>query len=295
MKVFDIPLHDPCGGPYKACYDNKDSMDGRPAYMTVYAPMNWKEDGSLAIQKKRPAVVLFPGGGYHLTYEGEGEPVALKLVAAGAVVVVVRYSVINYEHQIPEPMLKQVLPEALEAVRYTREHAAEFGIDPDNISVMGFSAGGHVAAMAGTLWNKPIAAPYEDGDPKLYRPNKMILCYSVLKGWGEGTHHESIRFLLGSDYCEENAKKVSPVLQVDDETPEAFLWHCEDDGCVPVINTRQMAEALRAHSIHAEAHYYPTGGHGHSLGSYLIDSDYAIGEAAYFAGWIDDAIRFMLK
>ena len=291
MKVYDIPFSELLGretGPYKAFY----RPEPRASYMTAYIPDAWCPEGGkvLDFNRKRPAVVLFPGGGYHLSYEGEGEPVALQFCAAGACVFEVRYSVVDLTDLRGEPLFPQPLEEALTAVRYVRGHAEEFGIDPHNIAVMGFSAGGHVAGMAGTLWNKPCAAPFEEGPAEAYRPDKMILCYPVLSS-GKFAHRESFRFLMGDEASGEELESVSIELQADAQTPPAFLWHCEDDGCVPCENSRMMKAKLDALGIPCELHLYPRGGHGGSLGTYLTGDDHEVPSG--YAGWIRDAIRFL--
>ncbi len=293
MKVYNISFSELLGqetGPYKAFYPSSGYPE-TASYLTVYAPEAWGNP-PLALHSNRPAVVLFPGGGYHLSYEGEGEPVALKLCAAGACVFEVRYSVVDLFNFKGEPLFPQPLIEALAAVYYVRLRAETFGIDPHNISVMGFSAGGHVAAMAGTLWNKAVSAPYEKDLQELYRPDKMILCYPVLSS-GRFSHKESFRFLMGDGATDEALESVSIEKQADALTPPTFLWHCMDDGCVPPQNSLLLQQRLRELGVLCEAHYYPRGGHGGSLGNYLVDDSRADGCA--FSSWIDAAIRFMLN
>ncbi len=294
MKVYDIPFSALLGhetGPYKAAYASS-GWEERHSYMTVYEPMAWHGEGApaAAFYRKRPCVILFPGGGYHLTYEGEGEPVALQLIAAGAVVIEVRYSVVDLNRMSEQALFPQPLEEGLTAVYYARTHADELGIDPRNISVMGFSAGGHVAAMTGVLWNKPVAAPFEHDVPEAYRPDKMILCYPVLSS-GKYSHQSSFEFLLGPNPSPEALKTVSIELQADAKSPATFLFHNMDDSCVPPQNSLLLQLALLELGVRCEAHFFPEGGHGVSLGNYLIEERFK--ESECFSGWITECIRFM--
>ena len=121
----------------------------------------------------RPAMIVLPGGGYGMTYPGEGEPIALDYLARGFCAFVLHYSV--YPARFP-----QALVEALLAIRFVRENAKEYGIDPAKISISGFSAGGHLAACTGTLWNHACLEEYLGSDREIYRPNAMVLAYPVI-------------------------------------------------------------------------------------------------------------------
>ena len=138
----------------------------------------------------RPAVIIFPGGGYSITYHGEAEPIALKYVADGICAFILDYSCAPVRFPIPQL-------EAFKAIRYVRENAERFGIDPHNIATTGFSAGGHLCSCTGTLWNKFQEYFEKEGmndvDARVYRPDKMILCYPVIRSTGTRINSETAR------------------------------------------------------------------------------------------------------
>jgi acetyl esterase/lipase len=229
--------------------------------------------------KDRPAVVVFPGGAYGLTFEGEAEPIALAFTAAGICAFVLDYSVAS---NTPKPY-PSVMREAFSAVRYVRENAERFCIDPHNVAVLGFSAGGHLAACTGTLWNKPIMAEHVGEDPRAARPDKLVLCYPVIDAL-EPCCRYCFTNLFGADeeITEQRLAQFSAERQVDDETPPAFLWLTAEDNAVPVRGALAFARALAEHGTHAELHLYPHGKHGLCL---------APGTAA--GAWAADAVRFL--
>ena len=237
---------------------------------------------------KRPAVVIYPGGGYSGTYEGEAEPIALAFTAAGICTFVLDYSC----KSIAEKVFPYAQKEAFAAVRYVREHAEEYGIDPNNVSTLGFSAGGHLCGCTGTLWNKPIMAEYLGENARASRPDKLILCYPVLRAH-KPCHRGSFVNLLGDLVNdEEMLNAVSLEAQVDDETPPAFLWATSEDTGVPIQGTLQFAAALADHRTHCEVHIYPHGGHGLCLGNQVTQA-IPYENAMTCAEWIPAAIRFV--
>ena len=279
MKHFEVTI--PVVTPGKSAYN---------AYMTVYAPGNGLD---LKINKSRPAVVIFPGGGYGITYAGEAEPIALKFVAAGVCACVVWYSTVDKCPEQP-PRFPQALAEGLWAVKYVRDHAEEFGVNPHNVATLGFSAGGHLCATTGTLWKLPQLAEYLPGERGDYRPDKLILCYPVIKS--SGAHHQgSFDNLLGAEQPPELLELVSPERQVAADTPPSFLWHTFSDPGVPVQSSLEFALALAEYKIPCEMHIYPEGGHGLCLANHVTSDNWAPDAPFYAAEWIDHAIAFMFN
>ena len=163
-------------------------------------------------QTNRPAVIVFPGGAYKGTYGGEAEPIALQYLAAGACAFVLDYSV--FPARFPQALL-----EGLSAIRFVREKAEEYGIDPQKIAVCGFSAGGHLAATTGVLWKNDCLSGMLEGDRTLYRPDKMILCYPVTT---YKSHQGSYKNLVSGNEDEltpEMLNLLSVDQQADDDTP----------------------------------------------------------------------------
>ncbi len=228
------------------------SAEGVGAALTIYVTEYSPEIG----RHRRPAVLICPGGGYEFLSDREAESVALAFLAEGIQAFVLYYSVVK--KQFPTALL-----EAASAMAYIRAHAAEWDINPDGIAVCGFSAGGHLAASLLVHWNKPfVSEPLGfDGEQ---RPNAGILCYPVITT-GPLTHQGSIDNITSRDASEEMLSLVTLERHVGPQTPPTFLWHCADDGCVPVENSLRFAGALSAAKIPFAMHIYPEGGHGLAL------------------------------
>jgi len=247
--------------------------------------------GRTSYAGKRPAVIIFPGGGYGFTFSGEAEPIAMKYAADGICAFVLDYSCAP--HRFPIPQLQ-----AFAAIRWVREHAAEFGIRPDNIATTGFSAGGHLCACTGTLWNKAAFQPYfaeagmDDADVSVYRPDKLILCYPVIKAFTGFHHHGSFCNLLGDRVDNEDLRHLLALdEQVDAETPPTFIWHTSEDTGVPIRNSLDFASALATLGKPVEMHIFLHGGHGLCLGTCVTD-DRPFTEPHEVSEWIYKAIRF---
>ncbi len=235
-------------------------------------------------QTNRPAVIVFPGGGYAQTYPGEAEPIALAYAARGFCAFVLDYSV--YPARFPQALL-----EGLTAVRFVRDHAAEYGIDPHRISVCGFSAGGHLAASVGTLWDHECLEGRLEGDRALYKPDSMVLSYPVTNP----SHFDSMLNLFS-----QNKEELTPEMleflslenHVKSSTPPAFLWHNSDDAGVPVSCTLTFGLALHRAGVPFEMRIWEKGGHGTCLGSYIT---HETTEAMECAPWVDESAAFLLK
>ena len=211
------------------------------------------------------AVVVCPGGAYAgLAYDWEGTDFAGWLNQHGIAAIILRYrlpvdgDVAHQKWQVP-------LLDAQRALRLTRAHATEWGINPAKVGIMGFSAGGHLASTAGTHFDAGDAAAADPVDRLGSRPDFMILVYPVISMLPPATHGGSRRNLLGENPPEELVRQYSNELQVTAETPPTFLVHAGDDGAVPVSNSLLFYQALVAHKVPAELHVYPHGGHGFSL------------------------------
>ena len=202
-------------------------------------------------------VVIFPGGGYVCRAGHEGEGYARHFNAIGVDAFVCEYRVAP--HWFPLPLL-----DARRAVRWVRFHAADYGLDPHKVAVMGSSAGGHLAGLVST-YTAPIDFENIDEIDRLDPiPDATILCYPVCHMPDETNvaHVGSFENLCGErrDYA-----AFSNDLNVTDKTPPAFLWHTSDDDCVNVINSYLYATALRNHGIPHELHVFPHGPHGLGL------------------------------
>lgn len=203
---------------------------------------------------ERSLILLCPGGGYHWTSDREADPLALRFLAMGYHVGVLRYS-------CAPAVFPTALVELATAMKLIREHAAEWHVKGDKIVVQGCSAGGHLAASLGVFWQEAWLAEKVGATNELLRPAGMILCYPVITS-GEYAHRGSFKYLLHGQYTEEMLEKVSLEKQVTEHTPPAFIWHTYPDGCVPVENSWLFIAAMKKYNIPVEFHMYPVGGHG---------------------------------
>ena len=205
----------------------------------------------------RPAVIICAGGAYYFRSDREAEPIAMRFLAAGIHAFVLQYSVAPSRY--PSAAL-----ELATAVRLVRQNAKEWNIFPDQIHIMGFSAGGHLCATLGTLWDEPVFARALGGQSREWRPDSLLLGYPVIT-MGQSTHQDSRGNLLGKNASQEMIDALSLEKRVSSKTVPAFLWHTVADGAVPVENSLQFATALRANGVPFEMHLYENGGHGLSL------------------------------
>ncbi len=230
---------------------------------------------------KRPCILICPGGGYWMVADREAEPVALAFVRKGYQVFVLRYS-IRTDKSSP-PLGDKPMQEAACAIRYIRQNAAEFGIDPKKISIMGFSAGGHLAGCSGVFWNSSHIPGGADG---LGRPDSMLLCYPVISA-AKHAHRGSFENLTGMpEQCPQN-DAYSLELHVNCQTPPTFIWHTVQDNAVDVENALFMALSLQKNGVMHELHIFSDGLHGAAL------ADGEVGEDLPAKQWFDAACRWL--
>lgn len=206
--------------------------------------------------RKRPLILICPGGGYKGTSDREAEPVAIRFLAMGYHAAVLRYSTSPSEYPL-------ALLQLAASVRYFKRHAQECHVNPERIILMGFSAGGHLAACLGVFWKRRDLFRALGAEPEDVRPAGMILGYPVITS-GEFANLPSFRYLLG-DRLEEMKAELSLELQVTPDTAPTFLWHTMEDQMVPVENSIMFFMALKKAGVSAELHIYPCGEHGLSL------------------------------
>ncbi len=206
---------------------------------------------------KRPLVLVCPGGAYRFTADREAEMIALQFNSMGYHSAVLRYS-------CAPAVFPTALTEVAASIKMIKEQSENWHVDTEKIFVMGFSAGGHLAASYGVFWNRSFVAEAVGCSTEFLKIAGMILCYPVLTSKEEYTHLESIHNLLGEDY---EAKKEEMALenQVGPHTPPAFLWHTFADDAVPFQNSLFFVEAMGKAGVSAEYHLYPEGPHGLSL------------------------------
>ena len=230
------------------------SPDGHIPYMTLYA---------LKTDKPLGCVLVCPGGSYRFRSRDEADPIARKFNALGFHAAVVEYRTAPSVFPAPQQ-------DALRAIRVIRSLSSKYNIAPDKIAMLGFSAGGHLAASTGVLFNDIPAAVNDEIDGISARPDALILCYPVISLAPDFGHINSGKCLFG-------AKNLTPELQqkyslhklVSKETPPVFLWHTAGDRAVPCRNSIEFANAVWQNKGQAELHIFPVGGHGKKLATSL--------------------------
>lgn len=257
------------------------TTDGAEIFMDAYVPQ--KVD-SIDPAVRRPAIVLFPGGGYFFCNPREGEPVALKFLAEGFNVFVLWYRV------KPDQWPVQLMDGAV-AVAHVRAHADEFLTDPNRIAVMGFSAGGHLAAALATMWHQPERWQPLGLTPEEVKPNAAVLSYAVITGEFGGC--KTFQNTTGT-LDREVHKPLWLLDKVSASCPPTFLWHTYEDECVPVMNCIAMAQRLADCGVLSELHLFARGPHATALctpqTSGTVFPQYVLPHAQC---WPDMAARFL--
>ena len=210
------------------------------------------------LDHKAPVVVVVPGGGYQMTaIEHEGHAMAQAYNAAGFHAVMLRYRVTpNY---YPAPQM-----DLIRAIKMVRAHAQEWQIESDHLAVCGFSAGGHLSASVGGLYDK-IKLPEDEYAHISAKPNALVLSYPVIS-FSTFAHVGSAESLLGPNNTEEQRQALSCEQMVTADYPPSFIWSCENDNTVPIKNSQMMAAACEQAGVPHELHIYPGGEHGVGLG-----------------------------
>lgn len=210
--------------------------------------------------RRRPVIIICPGGAYGFKSFREAEPVALRMMALGFNACVLDYSVAPMD--FPAAFM-----DLCEAVFYVREHAGSLNSTPDKIVVCGFSAGGHLAASLGVCWDSGMVEQYLPYKREAVRPNALLLGYPVISS-GKFAHQGSFANLLGSKFgIVGQMDEVSLEKKVSASTPPTFIWHTADDDLVPVQNSLLFTSALAEHGVSFESHIFRSGCHGLSLAS----------------------------
>lgn len=222
----------------------------------------------------RPLVLVVPGGGYNHVSPREGDPVALQFAAAGYHTAVLEYSVGEGARDF------QPLRQISQAIGLVREHAADWGVEPEKIAVCGFSAGGHLALSSAVL---TLPGAEGEGQP---RPNAVLLGYPVISA-GPCAHRGSFEQLAGSP--DPAAQRVfSLEEQITPATPPVFVWHTMEDQTVPVENTLLLTAALRRAGVPCEVHLFQKGVHGTSISTPEVGAD-----SAHRRHWLPLALEWL--
>lgn len=215
-----------------------------------------------ACEPNGTAVLVIPGGGYErLVIDKEGLDIARWLNQLGITAFVLKHRLPGEGHRDARYV---PLQDAQRAMRLIRSRAAAWGINPDRLGVMGFSAGGHLAATLSTRYDCSTYAPVDEADTLSARPSFTMLVYPVIS-FAEGVLHKGSRSeLLGEDWSEELSDFFSNELHVNENTPPAFIVHAHDDRVSP-LNSVRYYTALKENNVPAELHIFMGGGHGFGI------------------------------
>lgn len=251
--------------------------------------------------EKKPAVVICPGGSYMYLSKREAEPIAYDFLKRGYQVFILSYSTIGTMiesegrqasrdelYQIasmvePDKVLGSEFPNPLIELALTlshiRENIHEYNVDPDNIGLIGFSAGGHLAASLSVHWNKTWLSDLVGKESRWFKPNFQVLSYPILdydlnreiaetRGVGDPIYMSmASRMVFGAEIDSEIIDKATLKNHVDQDTPRTFIWHTVGDRLVYVKNALDFADALEKAGIPWELHTFTKGDHGLSVAS----------------------------
>lgn len=232
--------------------------------------------------RKIPAVIICPGGGYDMVSHREGEPVANQYYSAGYHVFILQYCVKEKARNF------RPLCQLAATIAQVRKYANEWRVDEKKIAVCGFSAGGHLAGSLGTIANTERFQRVWARDDDI-APNALILGYPVIRS-DEMTHRGTIQNVSGSQPGTEEYKWFGLDRHVSEKTPPTFLWHTADDDCVPVENSIRFGAELSKNKIPFELHILPHGWHGMSVCTEEVNAD-----DPYNGRWMQWSIEWLKK
>jgi len=255
--------------------NNGSNPEYRPMIRITVPALRGAAGQDPATSRRFAAVLICPGGGYERQAPHEGQPFAQLLAIHGIVSAVLTY-------RVSPDRFPAAYADAVRAMRVLRSRAAAYAIDPERVGVMGFSAGGHLAA---TIATQPelYKDPNDDlADSTNSRPDRVILAYPVITML-DGTHEGSRRALLGDNPSTGMKERLSSDLQVTTSSPPAFLFHTADDAAVPVVNALRYAGACAEHGVPFKLHVHETGPHGVGMAT----------DAPHLRGWTGALIEWL--
>ena len=232
--------------------------------------------------RKWPAVLIVPGGGYEHVSEREAEPVALRYLSRGYQAFVLHYSVAPLR-------FPTALREAAMAMAYIRSNANRLRVDPGMVAAVGFSAGGHLCGLLGTLFDCPEVADIAPAE--VLRPDALGLCYPVAVSWGP-THEGSFQNLCGEDGDLRARLSLDALARPD--MPPVHLWHTRDDASVPCRNSLILAQKLEEAGVDFSLHLYRSGCHGLSTADAQVYRANAVPKCSRdVPGWVESQLDFL--
>lgn len=255
--------------------------NGKNSTLDLYLPFNMDEMNRQ--NRKRPCIVICPGGGYGFVSQREAEALAVHFITEGFNAFVLTYSIAP--HTFPSQML-----EVAAVMELIHKNADEWNCDTDKILIMGSSAGGHLAAHYSTMFDcKEVREYFPDSKAVA----GTVLNYPVITSNQNYWHGGSFKNLLGkADLTDDDTRYFSCELNVKETTPPAFIWHTAEDGCVPVMNSLLYAQALSNNKVPFELHIYPFGGHGLSTADiHTVDAENDV--TRHVSGWLFELKKWL--
>ena len=244
-----------------------------------------KQLTQLKRQKMRPAILVFPGGGYSFVSQREAEPVALRFFAEGYDAFVLEYDTAPAFHYPVQ------LQQAAMAMLYLRSNAAKLQIDGSHIAGLGFSAGGHLCGCISFLWDDPaIVKMFGESVGSLIRPDAAIFAYPVVSSSEDIVHKQSFENFCGGNV---KAEEYSLERKVRSAAPPCFIWATTTDELVPAENSLRLYVSLKNAGVPAELHIFEAGKHGLSICSTEVEDFETDPLREHVSEWIDMACAFL--
>ena len=257
--------------------------------LTLYLPENVEQlarPGSLENpcwqERKRPCLLVCPGGGYRHVSRREGEPIAFHFLPQG-------YNVFVLEYSVAPNRFPTQLREVAAAMELIYQNAEQWRCDTDKIAIIGFSAGGHLAAHYSNAYNW---AEVREMFPESKPVNASLLCYPVITAVPGHAHFGSFQNLLGIETVTDAQKRFFCENMVSSQTPPTFLWHTRRDQTVPVMNTLLYAQALAENDVPFAVHIYPEGWHGLATVDSVTNGELSPA-VAHAKDWLDAATKWL--
>lgn len=241
----------------------------------------------------RNAILVIPGGAYGcVCSEREGEPVAMAFMPYGYNAFVLHYSVSsNSDKTFPSQLIQASM-----AMKHIKDHAEEYNINPDKVFVTGFSAGGHLTASLGIMWNKKEIYEAIDMPYGYNKPTGIMPIYPVITSESAYINLLSFQNLLGStEVTKEMMDVVSLEKHVTMDSSPAYIVHTSNDEGVHVKNSMLLANAYIEAGMTVELHIYPDGPHGMALGNKITECGNPKWVDECFADWVKNAVKWAEK
>lgn len=257
-------------------------LNGSEAVLEAYLPYNMTE--MCREHQRRPYVLICPGGGYAMCSQREAEPVALQYLKEG-------YNTFVLWYTVAPKHFPHALREVAASVELIHRNAEAWNCDESFVAILGFSAGGHLAALYSNAYDWPEV---REVLPESKPVQASVLCYPVISADPAVAHMGSFECLLGHlPLTAEETERFSCDRLVRDTTPPAFLWHTSEDNCVPVQNSLRYATALADHHVPFELHIFPYGYHGMSICTReTLDGEITPG-MQHAQCWVEESCRWL--